>query len=185
MHRIYCLIGTLVLTALMAGCTPTDIVACDTQGCISEAKLSANIANTLNNKVVGYVAIVGGIPSAFGGQARTAADPPAFAMLPDLQTNLASVSKTLTTVRVLQSLKANGLTIDSKIAPFLYSDWVQGPNIGKLTFRDMLTHRSGFRQDCGGNKTTFAALKAQIATGVTTANMAVPSYNNCNFAIFR
>ena len=185
MHRICCLIGTLVLTALLAGCGPTDIVACDAQGCISEAKLSANITNTLNNKVVGFVAIVGGIPSAFGGQARTAADPPSFAMLPDLQTNLASVSKTLTTVRVLQSLKKHGWTIDKPIASFIYSDWAQGPNIGKITFRDLMTHRSGFREGCGGSNTTFAVLKAQIAAGVTTANMAVGSYNNCNFAIFR
>lgn len=185
MHRLASIVGTLVLTVLVAGCGPTDIIACDTQGCISEAKLSANIASTLNGKVVGFVAIVGGMPSAFGGQARTAADPPAMAMLPDLQTNLASVSKTLTTVRVLQSLAKHGLTINDKIAPFLYSDWVQGPNINLITFKDLLTHRSGFRAGCGGANTTYAVLKAQIATGVTTANMAVGSYNNCNFAIFR
>jgi hypothetical protein len=48
-----------------------------------------------------------------------------------------------------------------------------------------LTHKSGFRDDCGGSNTTYAVLKSLISGGVATAAMDQPLYNNCNFAIFR
>jgi hypothetical protein len=41
------------------------------------------------------------------------------------------------------------LSIDSRIAPFLPPDWVKGPGIDTITFRELLTHRAGFRLDSG------------------------------------
>src|SRR5205823_2675644 len=99
--------------------------------------------------------------------------------------NIASVSKTLTAVAVLQLLAKDGLTVDSKMSPYLYPDWPKGQNIDQISFRQLLTHRSGIRTDCGGAKTTYAILKGLIASGVQSADMNVASYNNCNFAIFR
>ena len=41
------------------------------------------------------------------------------------------------------------LGIDSQISPFLPPDWVKGPGVDTITFRDLLTHRAGFRLDSG------------------------------------
>jgi hypothetical protein len=165
-------------------------VACDIQGCISISKFSQNLSSLLANNVEGYVSIVGSQPPAFGGYARTAADAPSWlpggiAMLPDLPTNIASVSKTLTTIGVLRSLARHNISLDSPISPYLWSTWHQGPNINTITFRDLLTHRSGFRESCGGNQTTFPILEQQINQGVQLSDKQNASYNNCNFAIFR
>jgi hypothetical protein len=101
--------------ATYIGNTPSDITACDPQGCISEAKLSANICGALANKVVGYSCEVGGMRPGFGGLARTTTDPPSKPMTPDLVTNIASVSKTMTATAILQLLAKDGLTIETKI----------------------------------------------------------------------
>jgi len=46
---------------------PADITACDPYGCISEAKLATNIANTFAGKVIGYSLEVGGLAPRYGG----------------------------------------------------------------------------------------------------------------------
>jgi hypothetical protein len=181
------MMGLVILSAGLIGCSPTpssDIV-CDSLGCISLSTFSANITKALKNNAVGYVVYVGTLPSSFAGEARTAADPPSIAMLFNLPMNVASISKTLTTIGVLQSLAKHNLTIDAKILPYLYSDWSKGPNIDTITFRDLLTHKAGFRVNCNGSNTTYAILKEQIANGVQLADKATGTYNNCNFAIFR
>jgi CubicO group peptidase (beta-lactamase class C family) len=179
-------VAAVLLGASLAGCAQTPDAVCDTQGCISVSKLQAAIVAALKNNSVGYVVYVGTSPAAFGGLARTSTDAnPPLAMLPDLPMNIASTSKTLTTVGVLQSLAAHNLTVDDKISPFVYPDWSQGSGIDTITFRDLMTHKAGFRNDCDGSKTTYAILKQQIADGVDLANKATAKYNNCNFAIFR
>lgn len=181
--------GLALITALaLTACSSHQSVdtACDSEGCISPSVFAANIKNYINNQVRGYVLIVGKLSPIAGGDARSQANPPITDMSPDLVTNTASVTKTLTTIGVLQSLAKHGLTIDDRISPFLYPDWIQGPNISTITFGELLTHMSGFRENqrCNG-RPTYADLKALIANGVTLADKAVASYNNCNFAIFR
>jgi hypothetical protein len=183
---IVILLAFATLAALAVGCGPSnDIIACDSLGCISEAAFLQNISNALNGKVTGFAAVVGGLFIAQGGQARTSADPPSLAMDPTIPGNIASISKTLTAVAVLQLLAKDGLTIDSNILPYLYTDWHKGMNIDEITFKQLLTHNSGFRADCGYNNTTYADLKALIKGGVNMSDMNHPLYNNCNFAIFR
>jgi len=174
--------------AVMIGNTQADITACDPQGCISEAKLSANICNTLANHVVGYSCLVGGMRPVSGGQARTNSDPPSLAMSSDLVTNIASVSKTMTATGILQLLEKNHLSIDTKISRYIYPDWKQGTNIDQLTFKHLLTHTSGFGQlpqNICGNNITYSALKTVVANGVPAGNIGKPSYGNCNFALLR
>jgi hypothetical protein len=178
--------GCMAIT--MISNTPPDITACDNNGCISEAKLEANICNTLANKVVGYSCAVGGLAPSYGGLARTSTNPPVTSMVPSLVTNIASVSKTMTSVAVLQLLTKNKITIDSKISPYLYTDWSQGLNINALTFRELLTHTSGFGQlpnNACGNGLDYFSLKAIIAGGVSSSNIGKPQYGNCNFALMR
>jgi beta-lactamase family protein len=180
--------GSRCFATVMIGNTPADITACDSQGCISEAKLAANICNTLANHVVGYSCLVGGMRPISGGLARTNANPPSLAMSSDLVTDIASVSKTMTAVAILQLLARNNLTIDTKISSYIYSDWKQGSNINQLTFKNLLTHTSGFAQLPGnacGNDITYSALKTIVAGGVQATNIGKPSYGNCNFALLR
>ena len=174
---------------VMIANTPADITACDNQGCISEAKLVSNICNKLANKVVGYACLVGGVRPIFGGQARTNSSPPTLAMAPDLVTDIASVSKTMTAVAIVQLLAQNHLPPDTtKISGYLYSDWKQGPYVNTLTFKELLTHTSGFGQisDCGDNsKIDYAGIQNRVANGVMQSNIGKPAYGNCNFALLR
>jgi hypothetical protein len=176
------------LGVVMISNTPNDITACDSAGCISEAKLSANICGTLANHVVGYSCLVGGMRPGFGGQARTNSNAPSLAVAPDLVTDIASVSKTMTAIAILQLLTKAGLTIDTKISSYIYSDWKQGANIDKLTFKHLLTHSSGFGQlanNACGNDITYSALKTIVANGVSASNIGKGQYGNCNFALLR
>ncbi|HEY6306594.1 MAG TPA: serine hydrolase domain-containing protein [Candidatus Angelobacter sp.] len=180
--------GSMCFATVMIGNAQSDVTACDSQGCISEAKLSANICNKLANHVVGYSCLVGGMRPVSGGQARTNANSPSLAMSSDLVTNIASVSKTMTAVATLQLLAKDNLTIDTKIAPYLYSNWTKGPNVDKITFKMLLTHTSGFGQlanNVCGNNLDYAGLKGIVAGGVSNNNMGQPQYGNCNFALMR
>jgi len=179
---------------VMINNVPADIKACDPNGCISEAKLIHNIQSKLNNNVVGYAIEVGGIAPRYGGLARTATDT-SLAMTPDLVTDIASVSKTMTATGVLQLLSKNNLSVDTPISGYIYGDWVQGPNINQLTFRHLLTHTSGLAQsagNCGTNGTgptsgiDYAGVEGIVANGIPNpANIGVPQYGNCNFALLR
>jgi len=134
----------------------------------------------------GYVTTVGALAVVSkDGLARTAADAPSRPMDTDLPTNVASISKLITSIGVLRSLANHNRTIDDKIAPFLPPDWTTGANVDTITFRELLTHRAGFRNSGLQSNNTYAGLQAQIAAGVTVPNKAQPLYNNLNFAIFR
>lgn len=174
---------------ILCGWSGAGIIVCDPRGCISEAQFCLNIADKLQNMVTGYAVLCGAMPPYLGGQARTSASsPPALAMQPNLNINVASVSKTMTAIGILKLLADNYLTIDSTIYPYLFPDWqrVAVPNVKAITFKDLLTQRSGFQPtagQCGFNVTTDPVLEQLIQQPVTANAPAV--YDNCNFAIFR
>jgi CubicO group peptidase (beta-lactamase class C family) len=163
-----------VLLLISSSCwhaNASDVV-CDPVGCISVSKLRANIVSKLSGNVVGFVVIVGSLPAVSGGQARTSTDPPETAMSPDLPMDIASLSKTLTAVAILQLLANNELPIDTKIWPYIYKDWTLGLNVNQITFKDLLRHTSGFEQvnsTACDKGTTYAALKALVAAGLAQA----------------
>jgi hypothetical protein len=181
----------VLILSLVFACNMPDVndaldTACDLSGCISLSQFSANIESALSGKVVGYISTVGSLAIVSqDGVARTPADSPSMPMDSDIRTDIASLSKVLTTIGALQSLEAHNLTIESKISPYLPPDWTQGPNIDTITFHDLLTHSAGFRVDGNGSNTTYAVLKQQIENGVNLSDKSVPQYNNLNFAIFR
>jgi hypothetical protein len=159
------------------GCTP--------RACISLSRLARSIDTQLRGNVVGYVALVGQSQAVASGLARTAADPPKLAMGPDVMVNVASVGKMFTTIAVLKSLARHHLSIDSRIWPFLPPDWVKGPGIDTITFRELLTHRAGFRLDSGRVFATDDAAREQVRQGIQQIDKQVADYNNINFTIFR
>ncbi|HEV2452153.1 MAG TPA: serine hydrolase domain-containing protein, partial [Streptosporangiaceae bacterium] len=158
---------------------------CAAGTCVSLGRLTRSIDSQLRGKVAGYVALVGQSHVVASGVARTAADPPRLAMGRDVMVNVASVGKIFTTIAVLKSLARHHLSIDSRIWPFLPPDWVKGPGVDTITFRDLLTHRAGFRLDSGLVFATDNAAREQIRQGIRQADKHEPSYNNINFTIFR
>ncbi len=178
------------------------VTVCDLLGCISESQFLTNISNLLANNVVGYVAIVDNMAPVAVGEALTKTDSPpnGTPMAADLPTNVASVSKVVTTIGVLQSLARIGKTLDDPIFPYLYPDWQTnaGQNINTITFKELLTHTAGIRpltvnngtntvEYCSSETsgTAYADLKAIIENGVNSSDIGVAVYNNCNFALFR
>jgi len=131
------------------------------------------------------VALIGTSKVVASGLARTAADPPKLAMGPNVMVNVLSVGKMFTTIAVLQSLARHHLSIDSRIWPFLPPDWVKGPGIDTITFRELLTHRAGFRLNSDLVFKTSDAAREQIRQGIQQIDKQVADYNNIDFTIFR
>ncbi len=175
---------TLSLLAWLAliGGFNTNLAAdsCDQLGCVSVSRFSVSLDSQLQGKVVGYVSMVGARTVEYGW-ARTDADPPNRKMSTDVPINVASVSKLLTAIGVLQSLARHHLSIDSKIAPFLPPDWIHGANMDTITFRQLLTHRAGFRD----GSMSYEGMEQQVKRGVQLADQQKAVYNNLNFALFR
>jgi CubicO group peptidase (beta-lactamase class C family) len=158
---------------------------CTPHACISLSRLASSIDTQLTGNVVGYIALIGTSKAVSSGLARTAADPPKLAMGPNVMVNVASVGKMFTTIAVLKSLARHHLSIDSRISPFLPPDWVKGPGVNTITFRELLTHRAGFRLDSGRVFETDDAAREQIRQGVQQVDKHVADYNNIDFTIFR
>ena len=140
----------------------------------------------LDGETVGYAYAIsqnGQYHSTFAsGQARTVIDLPEIKQSATKEMNIASVSKTITATAMMQLLSANNLTVDDPISPWLPPHWAQGPGIEDLTFRHLLTHRSGLNNNQGG-KYEYDDLQSYIAAGVTGPK--THEYQNTNFALFR
>ena len=94
---------------------------------------------------------------------------------------IGSITKSLTAMSLLKRLSSKGLSVDDKIEPFLPKNWARGPNISTITFRELLTHTSGFRL----NDDDYAGLKSMIAGGIMLANKVENFYRNSNFSLMR
>jgi CubicO group peptidase (beta-lactamase class C family) len=115
---------------------------------------------------------------------------------PDKRETALSMSKTITAAAVMKAMeemRARGLsiTIDSPIAPYLPSNWTLGPHVTEMTFRQLLTHKSGLRpaevDPDSNDPDTFINLRQSIQYGATDENFASPEgfYANANFCLFR
>src|SRR5207247_5795045 len=58
--------------------------------------------------------------------------------------HVASDSKSITAVAIARLLNEKQIAIDTPIAGFLPAYWTKGANISQITFRHLMTHRSGF-----------------------------------------
>jgi CubicO group peptidase (beta-lactamase class C family) len=93
---------------------------------------------------------------------------------------IGSITKTLTAMSLLKRLSSKGLSVDDKIEPFLPKNWSRGANISTITFRELLTHTSGFRS----TDDDYEGLKSMIAGGIMLTNK-VFDYENPNFSLMR
>lgn len=122
------------------------------------------------------------ITSAQSGSAHLPADG-SESWTETVRMHIASCSKLITAIAMVRTLAAHSLSASTKIIDYLPDYWAKGPNIDKITFAQLMTHTSGFR--VSGSDTFFPIMKSQVATGVTSANVGVYSYQNMNFSICR
>lgn len=95
--------------------------------------------------------------------------------------HVASVSKFLTAVAMVKALDGKGIGYDTPIAGYLPSYWSKGGKINEITFRHLLTHRSGF--STGTSSSDYAFMKQRVASGVSSVGNY--DYENMNFGLCR
>jgi CubicO group peptidase (beta-lactamase class C family) len=166
--------------------TPDPNKVCFIGACLAYDDWVAGILARINPQAVGYgFAILAHgqvVRQRVSGQARTDVDG-ALAFSPDVQINIASLTKTITAVAVIRLLDARHIELDAPIAPYLPSDWSPGPNVYTITFRELLTHTSGLR-GADDLATSYDDLRALIAQGIALGDKTY-KYQNQNFALFR
>lgn len=117
------------------------------------------------------------------GPGRTAADLPMTDFGVHDRFNPASVSKSITSVALLQLLDAKGISIDTPIWTYLPSHWAIPANNKTITFAEILNHTSGLRNDdAGGYK--YANMKTLMEHEIALADK-VYDYANVNTALAR
>ncbi len=97
--------------------------------------------------------------------------------------HLASVSKSITAIATLQILRQKGISVDALISQYLPAFWIKGPNVDKITFRDLLSHRSGIRELNGEHD--FEGLELLIYRGIQLQDKGVFWYQNDNYSLLR
>lgn len=135
------------------------------------------------------------------GVARRSPDVPERAMSVDVKYTMASVSKNITAAAMLKLLddtRQGSLDekLDEKIVPYLPFNWQPGPGIASITFRELLTHRTGIR--CDPDFTDYQSLKSCLAKGIVIDDKQrfckeggpigqnkIGCYMNANYALFR
>lgn len=160
------------------------------------ALMAASIKSQMTGRAYGWqFAIAQGghyVTSDKGGNALSAFDAggAAVPMQPTMKLDIASATKTITAAATMKLLRANGLTVDSSIDPYLPWQWARGPGFKEkqVTFRHLLMHTSGINQ-------AIAAMPAPItnnswdAMQTLVANGTVPGsqrqYKNANYQLLK
>ncbi len=158
-------------------------------------KLADTLASRLNGNSAGYSLIISYKgqykTSRSGGQSRRMQDLPVQPFTMYDKYSIASVSKTISVVALIKKLSElpGGISnLDALVWTWLPSHWQMGMNIKTITFRQLLTHTSGFRYDpdpaSTKNGDDYQTLKNLVAAGINLGDK-TPSYNNRNFALLR
>jgi CubicO group peptidase (beta-lactamase class C family) len=95
--------------------------------------------------------------------------------------HVASISKLFTAMGMAKLLDEKGIPLDASILPYLPKYWKKGPNVGKITFRHLLTNTSGF--STGGSGSDFELMKSKVEAGITSPG--TYDYENMNFGLCR
>ena len=101
---------------------------------------------------------------------------------PDRRMNIASVSKFITAVAMVDLLDRRNIDPATPIAQWLPSYWNLGPNADDITFEMLMTHSSGL---ANSGSTDFATMRQMVAAGVTPNLPTGFTYENTNFGLQR
>ena len=78
---------------------------------------------------------------------------------PDVRMHIASCSKLITAIAMTRLLNAKSISYDTPIAGFLPKYWAKGPNVNKITFRHLMTHRSGLNFNVSSSASDYGFMK--------------------------
>ena len=84
----------------------------------------------------------------------------------NVRMHVASCSKLITAIAMTRILNEKQISFDTPILAFLPTYWVKGPNIDKITFRNLMTHTSGFDNGNDPTPSDFEFMKAKVSAGV-------------------
>jgi CubicO group peptidase (beta-lactamase class C family) len=119
--------------------------------------------------------------SRVNGYAIDPVDPGTEAWTKKIVQHVASVSKLVTAMAMTRRLHDLEISPGKAIGTYLPPFWTQGPNIGAVTFAQLMTHKSGIRSSA----TDYASMEAVVNAGVSAANVGVYQYENMNFSLCR
>jgi CubicO group peptidase (beta-lactamase class C family) len=101
----------------------------------------------------------------------------------DTRMHVASLSKIVTAIAMTRLLPEADLGPDTLICDYLPGYWAKAPNIGQVTFGNLLAHTSGLAFNANDPPVDFQYMKSQIAAGTT--NRGDYSYQNVNYQLLR
>lgn len=149
-------------------------------------RFEQNLRDSFTNQSVGYayaLSQAGQLVRQNGvGLARTGADLPQTAQAATKKMHVASVSKTMTAIVLMRLLAERGLSVDTAIGAYLPADWARGDGVNSMSFRQLLTHRSGFGQNAPGGS-DYNNLRAMVGQAVPSKGSF--DYENANFGLMR
>jgi len=194
-------LATTAVFAASGGVAQADIDDFDAAQA-STAELVTSVKQQLQGRAFGWqiaIAQDGKIVSDQAGTAISAADTGGqpVAMQPTMEMELASATKTVTAVATMKLLRANGLSLDSIVEPYLPASWKRGEGFTKkhsaktsVNFRHLLAHTSGLNQVMAGlsddvrpKNNGWDDMRFLVATGTTVNSPRM--YKNANYALLR
>lgn len=101
---------------------------------------------------------------------------------PDRRQNIASVSKFITAIAMVDLLDRKGIDPATPIAQWLPTYWKIGANVNKITFEMLMTHSSGLNNS---GSTDFTTMRQMLASGVAPGLPTSFTYENTNFGLQR
>jgi CubicO group peptidase (beta-lactamase class C family) len=173
-------------TGLLEGAPPVDLKFAprDTYAFDGDA-FCEQLHAALKDCVVGYVMrmrMTGGGYTLQWNWSKTPADG-GQGWNPDVRMHVASCSKLVTGMAMTKLLNDKGLSYDTPISSCLPAYWSKGQNVGNITFRHLMTHRSGLNFGVKSSASDFNFMRAQIAAGTT--KLGQYWYQNMNFGLCR
>ncbi|GAB3496691.1 hypothetical protein GCM10027341_15860 [Spirosoma knui] len=185
LHTLFLSLFLLTITAGLQSCDKTVEVG-PNGATLNTDDLAKAIAKRLDGKAVGYqlvISVKGSQKSIYAnGDARLSQDGNARKMFVNDKFNIASCSKTVTAAALLRALNVKQKSVDDLIHTYLPSHWSLGTGIKTITFKQLLTHNSGFADRSYGSD--YAGLKKLVSEGLVDAKKP-ETYNNANYALMR
>lgn len=191
--------------AQIAGQINTSITQfqCDSSYHSFREKIADAIAQDIKDKVTGYALSISykSAPNSVersGGNARLPQDMPpdmfVYPMSTSVKYVIASLHKTIVAAAVVKLLNQKGLSLDTRIGPFLPRDWKIGPpqngyfmkGVDDITFRQLLNHTSGIvdgQNGWGGAK--FQTMRKMVENGIFIYQTGTSSYSNAGYDLLR
>jgi CubicO group peptidase (beta-lactamase class C family) len=100
---------------------------------------------------------------------------------PDVRMHIASCSKLMTAMAMTRLLRHKEISFDAPIINYLPDYWQKGPNVASISFRNLMTHTSGF--NTGSSASDYLFMKQKVAAGVPAVGNY--HYENMNFGLCR